>query len=440
MGKPWGKVIVGSRLEKQVSSRFMVVWSDIISRGLSTGDGFLLARGMPAHKSANHIIRQFLKSEADSLLFLDSDADVGYDIIDQFRRYEPGTEYDVLQAFYCRRGWPPKPIWLKRLLDAEKQAYQFMECFVLEEEFIEDVALAGTHCCMVRREVLETILGDNDPEEFEWFCYTRHNRESDEVSLSRDALAHGFRIGATTAIKTGHLTELTTGWDTYKDWLDNTGRTPLVLRYRELATLVGEFLGEEPDVVVAKSFSGTDRVAEAWRAHNPQTPEEVRAFYGMPDNGYLYELIPWNCCPLYEKVCTPLRGADGGRALVIGAGLGTEVATLLEKGLQVEAVELPGVLADFLRFRYPDLVIHEQVPAGPYSLVVAVDVIEHIHPDELPGFLARIDTALVPGGYLCAHVSGPGEDHPQHFDAEATWNAWIARYENVAPTLWRKGE
>jgi hypothetical protein len=435
MGKPWGRIIVGTRLEKTVSSRFVVVWSDLISRGLAPGDGFLIARGMVAHKAANYLIREFLKTEADALLFLDSDADVPYDLIQQFRGYEPGTEYDLLQAFYIRRGWPPRPIWLKAMPTGI-----YMETHVLEPDIVQDVALVGTHCALVRREVFERILGDEDPARFEWFSYKRHCQESDEVSLSREALAHGFRLGATTAIRAGHISELTTDWQSYQDWLENTGMVPLIHRYRELAGLVAEFLHEDPELVVARSFTGQADVAAAWRKAAPVTPEEVEAFYGDPENRYLYELIPWNCSPMYEQILAPLRTAEGGRALVIGPGLGTEVHTLLSNGVSVEAVELPGVLSDFLAFRFPELVIHDQIPAGPYSLVVAVDVIEHIHPDALPGFLARLDAALAPGGHLLAHVAVPAEQQPQHFDNRPVFEAWAGCYTQLSPILWRKGE
>ena len=113
MSEGWGRVLIGTRLEKMVSARFLQVWERIMQEGLRQGDAAYSVRGMVAHRASNQLVRVLLESGLDSLLFLDSDAVVDHDIIRQFAEYEPGFEYDVLQAFYPRRGWPPQPIWMR---------------------------------------------------------------------------------------------------------------------------------------------------------------------------------------------------------------------------------------------------------------------------------------------------------------------------------------
>lgn len=442
--RDWGRILVGTRLGKQVSARFVQSWSQLITRGLSPGDGFTTERGRPAHRAANEIIRRFLsETTCDSLLFLDDDADkIPVDLLDQFRAYEPGHEYDILQAFYCRRGWPPTPIWLE---ENPADPGQFMEIFVTHDNWAHDVAAAGTHCCIVRREVLEAILGDHEPAAFDWFYYPRHREESDEVSLSREAKDLGFRVGATTAIKVDHIAELSTGWDQYQEWLKLTGRDRLIERYRDLGQMVAKFLGEEEQLTVAKSLSGSQYVVDAWKRYDPQTPEEVKAFYGARDNGYLYDLLSWNCQPLYERIVKPLGGLQGGRALVVGAGLGTEVSMLLNGRNQVDVVELPGILADFLDWRFGKrIAISDSLGhavAGTiqaYDLVVAVDVIEHVHPEEIDLFLKVLGSAIRPGGRLLAHVNWDDSGYVMHYDHQARWDKWIVSFERIGEFVWRK--
>lgn len=437
MAEGWGRVIVGTRLEKQVSSRFFIVWTDLVTRGLAPGDGVLTVRGKVAHKAANYLIRRFLKTKGDSLLFMDSDCECGEDIIKQFREYEPGFEYDMLQAFYTRRGWPPTPIWLR--YDA---LGRMVETFVTDQGRLEETAVAGTHCCMVRRRVLEAILGDHDPATFEWFSYPRHEEDSDEVSLSHEARALGFKIGATTAIRVGHISEVVTGWETYQDWMSATGRTGLVQRYRDLAALVGRFQDEDPDLVVAKSMDAETDSARRWRELSPTTADEARAYYGDPLNAYLYNLIAWNCTPKYERIIEPLYQVRGSRALVIGPGLGTEADVLLQGGNTVDAYELPGVLHDFLAWRFINsgrFELVDEIPAAGYDALVAVDVLEHIHPAEIAGTLARMAAALRPGGLLLMHAEW--DEHavcPQHYreNYEAVGRWLAANFERTGAYTW----
>ena len=435
MGKGWGKVLIGTRLEKQVSARFLQVWERIMQEGLRPGDASYSVRGMVAHKASNKLVRTLLESDCDSLLFLDSDAVVDHDIIRQFAEYEPGYEYDILQAFYPRRGWPPQPIWMKHTALG-----QIAEYYVMDPDYHDDVDVAGTHCVIMRREVFEKMLGDNDPAEFEWFYYPRHKPDSEDAAFSMDAKAAGFRIGATTAIRAGHLCELHSDWESYIDYLNMSGKTPLLERHSALGTMIADFTGEDRDLVMARSITGSEMVADAWRKADPQTPEAARAFYGDPANGYLYDLMMWNCQPLYQRIIQVLWTAQSVKALVMGAGLGTEVEALLANGNEVHVYELPGVLRDFLAWRFGERIkLLEWPPAEQYNMLVAVDVLEHIHPDELPAMLEMMDRALIPGGLLNMHAEICKDEFPMHYDNGRAVREWMEpRFELIGDFVWRK--
>lgn len=426
----WGRILVATRLEKQVPARFFQTWNALVLRGLRQGDGSYSVAGKVAHKALNEIVRRFLAGPFDSLLTLDSDAEVSPDFVSQFRDYAPGHAYDVLQAFYTRRGWPPRAIWMKR--DARGQ---MMEHIVTDPDMTDDVDICGTHCCLFRRTVFEQMLGSNDPATFEWFHYPRHQPDSEDAAFSLEAKAAGFRLGATSAVRAGHLSEVNVTWDSYQDYLHISGQTVLHDRYQELAGMVAEFTGESKADVVAKAAAGGVNVREAWAQAAPVGVEAERAFYGKRDNGYLYDLIGWNCTPLYECILAPLRILSGQRVLVIGCGLGTEADVMAEHNT-VDVFELPGALKDFAMRRLGRRVnwLHGATLGqalsneDEYDLIVAIDTLEHVHPDELPILLADIDGALPPrGGALYCHNNwGQQELYPMHYDHRALFAQWCA--------------
>lgn len=442
--RDWGKILVATRLEKQVSSRFFQVWMDLTKNGLRPDDGALSVRGKVAHKAQNDIVRHLLRGEWDTLLTLDSDADVPADFLEAFRTYQPGWEYDIFQAFYTRRGWPPRAIWMKR-----NALGQMMEYFVTDPELTEDIDIAGTHACLFRREVFERLLGDGDVETHEWFFYPRHAETSEDSAFSEEAKAAGFRIGATSAIRAGHICEITTGWETYQDYLRFSGKLDLLKRHSDLARMIADFTGETPQMVLAKAVQGPENVRSAWNEYEPGTANEERAFYGWEGNGYLYDLLSWNCQPLYDRLIHPLRGESNKNVLVVGTGLGTEADALADRNY-VDCFDVPGVLRNFAKMRLGDRVqwidadklTPDVVTAGVYDLVVAIDTLEHVHPSELPTLLGAIRTALRPGGTLYAHNSWDNqESYPMHHDSRAIFNEWAARVDMVemGPMQWVKG-
>ena len=435
MPKGWGRIAIGTRLEKMVDSQFVKVWSRLISNGLRKGDGYIMKSDMPAHKAANELVRTFLKMNCDTLFMLDSDADVGQNFLNEFRDLEAGWGYDALQAFYTRRGWPPEAIWFKRA-----SAGQLMQCFVFDDNFTTDVAIIGAHSVLIRREVFEKLLGGEDPDRFEWFFYPRHNTTSEDAAFSEEAVAAGFRLGATTAVKAGHITRVTTGWETYHEFLEISGQRDRVIHYRKLLELVSDFTGETLDDVESKVMRGSANVSEMWGKRAPATAPSVREFYGADDNGYLYDLVAWNSSPYYDQITEPLKHASGKRVLVVGAGLGTEPAMLAGNN-SVDVFDLPGVLRRFCEWRSSRLngqgwqmlsgdTLGQALGGadGRYNLIVMLDVVEHIHPDDFDATMDAAYRALAPTGAFYLHNNFKQQDiYPMHFDHSKLFASWMER-------------
>ncbi|MBK8434124.1 MAG: class I SAM-dependent methyltransferase [Chloroflexi bacterium] len=426
--KNWGKIFLGTRLEKSVEARFVQVWSHLITKGLRPGDSFGVVKGQVAHNALNELVRQFLKSDCDTLMSLDSDADVYVDFVNDFRDLEDGWEYDAFQAFYIRRGWPPAPVWLRR-----NMLGNMTDEFVLTEK-TADVDIIGTHCALFRREVFVKALGDNNPDEFDWFYYPRHEKTTEDSAFSRDMREMGFKFGITSKVRAKHIVSLSIGWETYHDYLSFTGRLDLINRYHELAKVIGEFTEEHSDLVIAKSLEGSSNVRDAWNKTSPSTPEQVRAFYGDDDNGYLYDLLSWNCQPIYQRLLDQLKPYSGYKVLVIGAGLGVEAELLADNGNEVDVYDLPGVLRNFCRYRIGDKVgvltgdtLHDApITPGTYDIIVAFDVLEHVHPDEFPAFMRRVREVMTDDGTLHHHNNWRQQDsYPMHYDNSAYFAEWV---------------
>ena len=208
----WGKVFIASRREKVTDSQFTEHFDLMLATGIRRGDSFSICSGRPAHWAANELVERFLQSECDSILFIDSDCKMDGNTLSQLRDLQEGWAYDLLSAFYVRRGWPPEAIWMKRQPDGN-----YKNVAVLKE-ITDDVDAVGLHFCLIRRKVFSGVAGPD------WFWYPKRtrpdeHRKSEDVAFSESALAAGFKIGSTSKVQTGHYSVMPTGWETHHEWL-----------------------------------------------------------------------------------------------------------------------------------------------------------------------------------------------------------------------------
>jgi hypothetical protein len=242
-----------------------------------------------------------------------------------------------------------------------------------------------------------------------------------------------------------------TGWETYQEYLDLSGTKRRTNRFIELAEMVAQYTGETRDQVMLKALDGGKNVQQAWEARQPKNPQQVSGFYGLPDSGYFYDLVGWNASEFYETIVAGLREMDGENALVVGAGIGGEIAALTERNF-VDVFELPGALREFCQKRFAEddsvrflggntLPEALELARGVYSLVVAVDVIEHIHPQVFDATMDALAGAILPGGALYCHNNfGQQELYPMHYDHAERFAAWCKRhsFSQESEFVWRK--
>jgi hypothetical protein len=320
------------------------------------------------------------------------------------------------------------------------------------------------HFSLIRRALLEKMLDPNGPEYTYWFEYREDQGE--DVTFSVNAALAGAKMGMSTRLKVGHGGYHVMGWDTVVEYLDRKravergdlalpSTAAMLLEHqalRDLSALVAEYMNsigiQEPvELVMAKSTSGAGMVADRWQLTKPATSAEVREFYdGCRE--YLYDLVRWNVWPPFQRLLRLLSDVQAERVLDFGGGLGTVSEYLFAHGNQVDYFDISTEMQRFAAWRFNRITS----PTRPrivgawqrehYHRVIAVDVIEHVHPDEFDDTLDRLAEALVPGGLLFAHnnFKGPSELYPQHFDHAARFEAFLARhrFEQTRDFEWRK--
>lgn len=151
------------------------------------------------------------------------------------------------------------------------------------------------------------------------------------------------------------------------------------------------------------------------------TADDVKNFYKETDL-YLYELIPWNHTSVFRERTEPLMHYRGKRILEIGAGTGSLCIALALAGNEVTYFDINETLTAFARQRFEDRLLPIKIVTNltkcrSYDIVVAIDTLEHIHPDDLPGLLKNIHGCLKDGGFLYERSNWYQQDlFPMHYD------------------------
>jgi SAM-dependent methyltransferase len=193
----------------------------------------------------------------------------------------------------------------------------------------------------------------------------------------------------------------------------------------ELAHFLGIPFKEAADRVA--KYSVLD-AADRWNKNPHATVADVEKFY-TGSNDYLYELIPWNYGSAeFHRRIEPLFHYHNKRIVEIGAGIGSLCIALAYAGNDVTYVDINPTLQAFAMQRFTDRQM--AIPIYPdltyvrdQDIVVAIDVMEHIHPTRLPDLLKDIAHCLRDGGFLYCRSNFKQQDvYPMHYDYSQVFN------------------
>lgn len=168
------------------------------------------------------------------------------------------------------------------------------------------------------------------------------------------------------------------------------------------------------------------QLGEDWEEAKPETPEDIDEFYRQTDK-YLYELIGWNFSEVFNDRIRPLMYYHRKRILEIGAGIGSLCISLAMNGNEVTYCDINEQNYAFAKQRFADRLLpirmaKELKGLRDYDIVVAIDFLEHIHPEALPRMMKDIAGCLRDGGFLYHRSNFSQQEglYPMHFDHSET--------------------
>lgn len=205
----WGTIAVGTRIgEGRCDPLFFRSWTKLVIGGLRVGDGALdPAVELPHHMAANVLVRQFLRSSADTLCMIDSDMVFDSDTLSKLRDDPTGEGYDMLSALCVVRRKPFAPVLLRvqERPDGQKE-YRCHEHLI--DGGIVDVDAIGLPFAMIRRTVFDRLSG-YAPWWFDW----GERGLGEDTNFSQRAIAAGCRLGVHTGVGIEHRGTIGFKWD-----------------------------------------------------------------------------------------------------------------------------------------------------------------------------------------------------------------------------------
>ncbi len=469
-----GLVCVGVPRERHLMPQF-VDSRDLILYTLRKNDmfgGYIQAPGCRIDHNRNRICKMFLEDEreAEWLIQLDNDMtfppDIGERLIKRGKEvigglyFSPEGIYDPM-CYHLANVKPdmygrPSQFWFSM----RDTVYDFLlannvpainRSMVLDNPVGEACVPAdglGTGALMVHRSVLEAL----EPPWFEFlglqgedlrFC----KRVKDEL---------GIQPYVDMAVICGHLFPIPLGPTQFIRSFQTRGIHLTNYEPEHAADWVAEFFDIPKELAANNIAKFTPKMmADYWNQQPRETREDVMAFYEDEVVGtmYLYDLIKWNLGRAFTAFRRMLRPHHNLRVLEIGGGIGSVAIQMAFQDCEVVTVEPNNILRKFIEYRWEDTksrvqpvdryksleIVKELPKSGEFDLVIALDVFEHIHKDELPNLLKRIGKMVPQRGRIFHNYTWGQQDlYPFHFDHSKKWDKWLsaAGFFEFEPPLW----
>ena len=225
-GDDFGSVAIGTPYYRPVYE-FFRWWTWLLIDGLEAGDACLntaaLRCAVPIPLAHNGLVKEFLKTPCDTLLIVEDDHVGDQQTIRRMRNKEENHDFDIVCASYTnRRNMATMAIGVN--FSGDISEYGEYDCVIEPlktwKTGTQPVDCAALGCVLIRRWVIEAMMGDNDPEEFFWFDWRGRNSQ-DITFYARVKELTGARVGVDRDNHIGHMgTKMWTMRDFWDIWDD----------------------------------------------------------------------------------------------------------------------------------------------------------------------------------------------------------------------------
>lgn len=429
------------------------------------GAGYFQAEGHRVDHNRDRICIEFLKTDNEWLLMLDSDMVFPEDIGIRLSAWEK----PIVGGLYFHRGESHDPFMFERKgmevgrdlfkrkrrqwLPMRDEVYEFLKEMQVPprdsavaiggpgERGLIEVDAVATGAMMIHRSVLEHMR-DNDG--IPWFEYTAGGQSEDLVFCDTAKQQFGIPIYCDMSTICGHMVMQPMGYAQFMTMYEGRGVNLSLYTLPEMAAWYAEYFGMELEAAIPELQDGNAHmVSTYWNTKKPKTDQEIRDFYEDEYTGRLYvnELIHWNASTVFDrfkKMLMPFRSVE---VLELGSGIGSMSIQLSLQHCNVHSFEINDVIRGFAEFRWQKLLEilghhkgnitfakdgWDMFEDESFDLVLAFDVLEHLAKPDVEKFVLNAGRILRTGGTLMYHNNWHQQDlYPMHFNYEEDWQGWL---------------
>jgi len=206
----FGKIAIACRVGHRPDGEFFRSWTRLLAGGgLRTGDRILTpVIEMQSHYAANSLVKGFLRTDCDSILFIDDDMVFTNEDFTRLRDDEDGFDYDGVMALCQSRQPPHKCLILKNNPDGEG----FLCGGRPEPDSVVETGFIGLGFSIFRRRIFED-------KEDNWFYFNERGDGEDAIfclnAANNPAINASFAVN--TRVQVGHRFPIAVQWDFEKD-------------------------------------------------------------------------------------------------------------------------------------------------------------------------------------------------------------------------------
>lgn len=154
--------------------------------------------GSLVYESRNDLAKYAVQSEADYVLWLDSDMMFEPELLEKMMATLQEHDLDILSGIYYRRRNPFSPVLMKKLSIAENNFCEYENFNAYPEDGIFEVEGIGFGCVLIKSDVLMDIKATYN----DWF--SPFGRVGEDLSFCWRARQTGHKIFADPSIQLGH--------------------------------------------------------------------------------------------------------------------------------------------------------------------------------------------------------------------------------------------